>query len=288
MRVKFEQGSPGWRAWRREGLGGSDIGVIMGTKAFGRTLLSLYNEKVEGIESFVSSAMQKGIDYEREARLSYEELTGNICEPACFQDDDVSYFRSSLDGITMDGKRSLEIKVPGQTALYEAKQGRISQQYFYQCQWNMARSKTEVCDFYVYDKELKIGYLMEIKADPDIQAEMEFKAHDYWNAYIVKREAPEVPKLPLFKNPECFEKEKIVAHALEMLNELSFWEKVYEKEKKELCEMTNNSSARGNLIQLKVTSAKGNIDYKCIPELQGVDLEQYRKAPIQKSTIDLL
>lgn len=287
MRLRFKQRSPEWKAWRREGIGGSDIGVIMGEKVF-RSPLILYKEKVEGFEGFVSEAMKKGMTYENEAVEAYEALTGNICEPACFQDDDIPYFRASLDGISTDGKRMIEVKVPGKSTLFLAKEGKISNQYLYQCQWSMMCSKAEVCDFYAYDVELKVGYLIEIKADLDLHREMREKGYDFWNNHIIPKIPPESPKLPPFQDPRCFEKEKIVAHALEMLNELSFWEKVYEKEKKELCEMTNNSSARGNLIQLKVTSAKGNIDYKCIPELQDVDLEQYRKAPIQKSTIDLL
>jgi hypothetical protein len=41
-------------------------------------------------------------------------------------------------------------------------------------------------------------------------------------------------------------------------------------------------------IFVKKTSRKGNVDYKKIPELSMVDLEQYRKSPIEFWEIKIL
>ena len=48
-----------------------------------------------------------------------------------------------------------------------------------------------------------------------------------------------------------------------------------------LIQMAGNLSAIGHGVRVSKIVRKGNVDYKAIPELIGVDLEAYRKKPIE-------
>ena len=54
-------------------------------------------------------------------------------------------------------------------------------------------------------------------------------------------------------------------------------QKLEEDTKQQLIDLCKNQSSRGNGIKAQKIVKKGNVDYSLIPELQNVDLEQYRK-----------
>ena len=59
----------------------------------------------------------------------------------------------------------------------------------------------------------------------------------------------------------------------------------YEREeeilKQRLIDMSGGKSCRGSGVQVSRYIRKGTVDYGAIPELQGLDLEEYRKKPIE-------
>jgi len=48
----------------------------------------------------------------------------------------------------------------------------------------------------------------------------------------------------------------------------------------ELKRLSGGQPAIGNIYELKAVVRLGSIDYKKIPELQSIDINQYRKAPV--------
>lgn len=50
--------------------------------------------------------------------------------------------------------------------------------------------------------------------------------------------------------------------------------------RQDLIELAGNENCSGGGIQLQKLKRKGLVDYQNIPELLGVDLEQYRKPPL--------
>jgi len=61
--------------------------------------------------------------------------------------------------------------------------------------------------------------------------------------------------------------------------------KKYEREEeileKRIIEMSGGKSCKGGGVQVSRYIRKGNVDYTSIPELQGRDLEEFRKPPIE-------
>ena len=55
----------------------------------------------------------------------------------------------------------------------------------------------------------------------------------------------------------------------------------------QLKHLSNNSSARGDIFLFMKTLRKGNVNYKDIPELSGVDLERYRGKSVENWKLSL-
>ena len=58
--------------------------------------------------------------------------------------------------------------------------------------------------------------------------------------------------------------------------------------RKELIELSKGQSFIGGGIQLKHGTSKGRVNYKAIPELKGVNLEDYRGDDITKHYLKML
>ena len=55
-----------------------------------------------------------------------------------------------------------------------------------------------------------------------------------------------------------------------------------------MLDLSDARRAFGSGVELIRTSRKGAVNYGSIPELEGVDLEQYRKEPVDVVKINIL
>lgn len=55
----------------------------------------------------------------------------------------------------------------------------------------------------------------------------------------------------------------------------------------QLKNLSNNSSARGDIFLFMKTMRKGSVNYKDIPQLNGVDLEKYRGKSVESWKLSL-
>ena len=68
---------------------------------------------------------------------------------------------------------------------------------------------------------------------------------------------------------------------LKLRSEIAHLEEEERKMRDQLISMSNNASAIGGGVRLVRTTRKGAVQYAQIPELKGLDLDQYRKDPIE-------
>lgn len=124
----------------------------------------------------INAAMQWGIDYEDEARIWYEEQTGNKVEEVgfVFKDED-RYAGCSPDGLI--GKHGLiEIKCPmSKTHIMQTLEG-PKLEYRRQMQFQMWTTGRAWCDFVTYDprcpEKIK-GHIKRIPRDEKAIAQIE-------------------------------------------------------------------------------------------------------------------
>lgn len=129
----LNQGSDGWIRWRESGLGASDAPLIIHGKHFDRTLLELWEEKVQHIvlkkkprerKLRNTSAMARGQRLEPFARERYEKLLGVKAKPLCCVHDQYDWLKASLDGWVKDSI-VLEIKAPNRLVHEQALAGEV-------------------------------------------------------------------------------------------------------------------------------------------------------------------
>ena len=147
--VNLEQGTPAWLDWRRQGIGASDAPTIMGENPWKRAS-QLLEEKCGAMETGSSSAMAIGSALESEARNRFESELGLTVAPACLQSLSKTWLRASVDGITADATRVVEIKC-GQSVYRKTSQSRnVPRYYLGQLQHILAVTNLNEIDFWCY------------------------------------------------------------------------------------------------------------------------------------------
>ena len=120
MRKYVEQSSLDWHLWRAEGIGSSEVPAVMGKSPYQKPFdLFEVKTKRRTREFNENPAMRRGRELEDVARKKFAawySITNNTEEPfapACFQSDELPFMRSSVDGISADGRHLIEIKYQG-------------------------------------------------------------------------------------------------------------------------------------------------------------------------------
>lgn len=106
-------------------------------------------------ESYTNTAMQWGTDHEEEARLAYEEFSGNLVEEISFINHPELMAGCSPDGL-IDLNGGVEIKNPYQTAIHiETLRDGLPSGHIAQIQGCMWITGRKWWDFVSYDCRLK-------------------------------------------------------------------------------------------------------------------------------------
>jgi predicted phage-related endonuclease len=115
-------------------------------------------------EFYVTAAMQWGLDYEAEAVAAYEELSGELCDPAPFVlHQEIEFFGATPDRyIGSDGL--LEVKCPTTATYIEWLQaGEIPARHIAQMTAQLACTRRKWCDFVAYDPRIVYGPKLWVK-----------------------------------------------------------------------------------------------------------------------------
>ena len=149
-RITLEQGTDDWLAWRMRGIGASEVPAIMGENPW-KTRSAVLAEKCGLTRSdFNSAAMDFGTRTEPEARAHYVATVGFNVEPECVQSTAREWLRASLDGLSADGARVVEIKCGPRVYAKTAKDKLPPKYYVGQLQHILAVTALPGIDFWCY------------------------------------------------------------------------------------------------------------------------------------------
>lgn len=287
LAIDLVQGSPEWLAFRQNKIGASDAPVIMGVSPW-TTPHALWEQKVGLRPAQATTArMQRGHDLEEPARQQFAQLMGIEVDPMVVQHREHDWMIASLDGLDKQGKCLVEIKHPGINDHMTALQGQVPEKYKPQLQHQIAVV------------ESMLGYQLEktyyCSSDGEKMVAVPVERDDKYIAYLIEQELEFWRCVQNFQPPkmnakECAERtdELWVAAAGLLLSRRAITQAAVEDEeeaRQTLIALSGKCNAQGGGIRLSHVTQKGNIDYKSIPELRGVDLEQYRKGTIEKVVI---
>lgn len=180
--VHFDQSSESWLEWRTNGVGASDIGVIMGVDPY-KKAPRLWKEKC-GLVNIPKSTgpMLHGHRNEPKARLEFDLLYGTHLEPLCVEDPHQDWMRASLDGLDRSEGILVEIKCPVKAekiaALIDTHE--LPLNWEYQLQWQMGIVKSKKTFFALWDYRDETLYAWEIEFNPDTFSIIQEKASEFW------------------------------------------------------------------------------------------------------------
>lgn len=281
MQPQFQQGSPEWREWRRKKIGASDSPIIMGVSPF-RTPLQLWEDKMNLTQTVETERMRRGKHLEEEACKCFEKKTDLLVLRPNDQDGLVrihnkfNWMIASYDGIDIHGKFILEIKCPGSEDHEKAKSGHVPEKYFPQIQHQLEVAQLDIAYYFSYDGQ--DGVIVQVNRDNSYIQRMVVKEFEFWECM----ESWTPPELT--ERDYKYKNDLLWNRASEDYLKAKEGREHFEKKEKEAREllicMCEGQSSKGNGLSVSKIIRKGCVNYSNIPELEKVDLDKYRSAPI--------
>lgn len=148
--IPLVERTPAWWEWRRSGIGSSDAATIVGVnraKSVERLLVEKQHPRKESARHFAEERSAKS---ERQARAQYCRTVGILVEPACVQSLARPWQRVSLDGLSADGERAVEIKCGKANYDAAAARQRPARHHFPQLQHILAVTGLPAIDYWCY------------------------------------------------------------------------------------------------------------------------------------------
>lgn len=270
--VQLTQGSPEWLAYRRQMRNASESAAVLGVSPW-TTPYQLWLQKTGKAESKATPAMQRGTDLEPSARAAYEDQTGLIMQPVVLQVGDYS---ASLDGMTLEGDLVLEIKCPvrgSRSDLWqEVLAGQVPEHYLIQVQHQLMVSGAATAHLWVFDGAR--GILCTIERDEATMARIQAT----WEGFQRYLDTDTPPPLneddtAVRDDPKWVLAANAYAQAKRESDALA--EKL-EAARQTLLALAKHPKESGAGVTVTRYWKQGNVDYKKIPVLKGLDLSQWR------------
>jgi len=284
--IDLEIGSQEWLDYRKTKIGASQSASILGICPF-RSILDVFEEKVNGKTFFVNNAMKRGLEREIEARKYAETVFEIPFEPKMVENNLYPWKFATLDCFSPFDKTIIEIKWANKKVHDLAKKGKVVDYYYVQCQSQMICAEVEEMWFLsCFQEEGQHIEFVLVKVEKDevvVQKILEEEKAFYDNHLI-----PKIPPAQTIDKHEMIEDDLIFdmlcEEDLDLLQQTTYLKGKIEKIenrrkeiKEDIKELGGGKSLKSLQYRFTEVTIKGKIDYETIPELQEIDLEKYRK-----------
>jgi len=273
----IQQNTQEWLDLRKNHIGASDAPIILGQSPW-KTSFQLWEEKL-GLRPSpqMNAAMMRGHELEPIARQAYNDYTGNCAEPEVVFHPEHKWMMASLDGISLDRSVIVEIKCPGQKDHDVAGSGKIPDKYYAQLQHQLATINLNLLHYFSYrDGEF---HLVEVERDDKFIKKMLAKEGKFWQQ-LQDFEPPALDDRDFVQKED--QNWQTLAQQWSAANAELAEIKAKEKELRDaLIQQANNQNCHGFGVKVQKVVRKGSVDYKAIPELEGLNLDKYRKSPVE-------
>jgi putative phage-type endonuclease len=270
--VNLVQGSADWLEYRRSMRNASETAAVLGISPW-VTPYQLWLLKTGRREQIVNAAMLNGTALEPEARSAYELETGHVMQPLVMQEGDYS---ASLDGITLQGDLIVEIKVPmrgASSSLWQAVDaGEVPGHYGAQLQHQLMVTGATLAHLWVFDGAR--GLLQTIERDESAMATIRSAWDGFCRFLATDSPPPLLPADTVLRDDAAWAD---AAHAYAKAKQTTLVaDEALERTREALVALAGHPREEGAGVAVTRFWKAGNVDYKAVPALRGVDLEVYR------------
>lgn len=270
--MPIEQRTPEWFAWREQGITSTLAPIIMGAGEL--TPLQWFEKRYQ--PKHVTPAMHAGTMIEP-AMLDYlRSKVNKHFAPACVENDQVPWLRTSLDALADDESGWAEFKMIGNAQTFKDIQagGVITHDlHFWQCIHHQL--VTGRPGWYLAAHEGKVHF--EGVNATDLAKRSLFDAEKVFWDLLRTGTAPDPTDrdwVDMSSDPNW---EEAVREYNRLKHDAEQCEMALDVAKTALKRLAHNKRARGRGVRVNAYWRRGNVDYAKVPELRGVDLEPFRK-----------
>ena len=269
--LDLKAGSPEWLSHRRNRITATDVPIIMGHSPY-KTPYELFEQKVYGITDGVlpKEVLELADLAERLAHswaLSFLKQEGMSLQVFC--DDEDSGMSATLDIADFQSSTLIEAKYVGFEMYERIKLGDVPKHFYYQIQTQLMI--TGISRAYLFAMAPSHEY-HTVVITPDKAAWVDIE--------VAVKEFQE--RIKTGNEPELTTRDWLTIESplLSEMRELTLKKKELDTKLEELREQATkvftHPRVRSEGVTWQRQISKGNVNYKIIPELQGVDLEKYR------------
>ena len=289
--TELKQNTDKWLEWRREGLGSSDAPVIMGVSPY-KTSFQLWEEKLGLGEVKVNAYItQKGHDLEPKIRARYELQCDASFDPELAKSTRYDFLRASLDGINHALTRIIEIKYMGVKNFNKVvSELKPLDHHYPQLQHALMVTGYPELHYIAYNDEIDDIKTIVVKPDLLYMQGYYVRAKEFWQKVLDKKPPEFEPKD--WRKVNNILLQRHITEYRRALKQRKYWDEKVNDAKtivfSELERITTHPRVETKYAKIVTITKKGNVDYKKVPELKGVNLEGYRKPSSVYKRIDVL
>lgn len=281
--IKLPQGSPEWLAYRLAKRNASESAAVLGLSPW-MTPYQLWLVKTGRQQTAITAAMQRGTDLEPLARLVYEQQTGLVMQPLVLE---AEAYSASLDGMTLEGDLVLEIKCPARGTCsklwHSVAAGEIPEHYQVQIQHQLMVSGAQMAHLWVFDGER--GLLHSMERDEALMERIQ-AAWDGFQRYLDDDTPPALSEADTVFRTDSTWTEAARTYAL-VKHEADVLAERLEKARQSLIALAQHPREQGAGVAVTRFWKQGNVDYKKVPVLQGLDLSHCRSTAREEVRVSL-
>ena len=285
--LNLKQNTPEWEDFRWDHIGASDCPVIMTGGEAAETLLK---QKVFHQRGFTTDAMKRGSEMEAQAREWFNAKYSMWVEPTVFEgaknwqiasvdgfQDLTTKYKGPVEDILTVTHVLLEIKCPGEATFAKIRKTKSPlKEWEWQIQHQLCVTGGCGVNLLVYSPTEQI----EISVERDeAMIEMLLEAEERFFERMVRYDFRSPKIVCSYENLEKDFEEMADAKEAERAAKVKY-EALKERVLAQIDQTVDQVTA--GRFGFTKTRCKGNVDYAAIPQLQGVNLEAYRKEPIVK------
>jgi predicted phage-related endonuclease len=189
---------------------------------------------------------------------------------------------AQLDGYNAERNCIVEIKCPSAESHANAKRGIIPENYMAQMQHQFEVSGATRGYYVSFDGDNDL-VIIDVKPDPDYIARI-LVAEQAFYISMQEMEPPTESALPPIERTDVHYM-NLIARYEECKEKADLYSSALADIKEQIIEASDGRSCMSNGFTVTKSIRKGNVNYGIIPQLKGVDLDQYRGKDSETWTI---
>lgn len=284
MNEHLEQNTQEWLDWRKNKIGASDAPIIMGVSPY-KTPKELWLSKRGELKETDTPWMKRGRDMESTALAAFEKEMSYVMFPLVLTHESKKWMTASMDGITMQRDAAVEVKCSGKVDHAIVKGGKIPDKYYPQLQHQIEVAGLDFIFYWSFDGFK--GVCIKVGRNEKYIKDMVEKEEEFYKL-LIEGIPPALTDRDYRQKEDDLDWMDAEKKWIEDYNALQKAKKYESTARKDLINLSKGKSSIGRYAKLTKYLERGRVNYADIPELEKINLDEYRGEEKEKWRFSLI